>query len=96
LKNPATTTRRKNLSGAPHQRELKVQHQLTEDMFQKMLEGLEDLSPDERAILKDQDFITEDEADLIMGRRAKEEPGESVSLDEVLAEAGIPRRRRSA
>ena len=61
-----------------------------------MLEGLEDLSPEERAILKDNDFITEDEADLIMGRRAKEEPGDSVSLDDVLAKAEIPRRRRSA
>jgi hypothetical protein len=96
VKNASTTARRKNLSGTPHQRELKVKHQLTQDMFQKMLEGLEDLSPEERAILENQDFITEDEADIIMSRRAKEEPGESVSLDEVLAEAGIPRRRRTA
>lgn len=90
-----TITRRKNLSGTPHQRELKVKHQLTEDMFQKMLEGLEDLSPEERAILKDQDFITEDEADIIMGRRANEEGG-FVDADEVFRELGIPRRRRTA
>jgi len=65
LKN-GTTTRGKNLSGTPHQRELKVKHRLTEHMFQQVLEGLEDLSPEERALLNDNDFITEDEADLIM------------------------------
>jgi hypothetical protein len=95
LKN-STTTRGKKLSGTPHQRELKVKHRLTEHMFQQMLEGLEDLSPEERALLKDQDFITEDEADIIVHKRAMEEPGESVPYEEVLAENGIPLRRRSA
>jgi hypothetical protein len=90
-----TTARRKNLSGTPHQRELKVKHQLTEYMFQGMLEALENLSPEERAILKDQDFITEDEADIIMSHRAMNEPGESIPYEEVLAEAGIPLRRRA-
>ena len=66
-------------------------------MFQEMLEGLEGLSPEERAILKDPDFITEDEAEIIIHGRDLEEPaGELFSLDEVLAENGIPRRRRSA
>jgi len=93
----SSTTRRKNLSGTPHQRELKLKHKLTEAMFQEMLEGLEGLSPEERAILKDPDFITEDEADVIIHGRDLEEPaGELFSLDEVLAENGIPRRRRSA
>ena len=92
-----TIARRKNLSGTPHQRELKVKHQLTEHMFQQMLEGLEDLSPEERAMLEDPDFITEDEAERIThGRDLAEPAGKLYSLDEVLAENGIPRRRRSA
>jgi hypothetical protein len=48
----------------------------------------------ERATLKNPDFITEDEADLIYIDREPEEP--THSLDEVLAEAGIQRRRRSS
>lgn len=59
-----------------------------------MLEMLAGLTPAERRTLKDSDFITEDEADIIVSDRRSTEP--AVSLDEVLAEAGIPRRRRSA
>jgi hypothetical protein len=91
-----TAPRRKNLSGTPHQRELKVQHQLTEYMFQGMLDALAGLTPTERAILKDPDFITEDEAERIThGRDLAEPAGKLYSLDEVLAENGIPRRTRA-
>jgi hypothetical protein len=59
-----------------------------------MLEMLAGLTPAERRTLKDPNFITEDEADLIVCDRREGEP--TVSLDQVLAEAGIPRRRLSA
>jgi hypothetical protein len=61
-----------------------------------MLEMLAALTPAERQTLKDPNFITEDEADLIWSDRGLAEPGESVSVDELFAELGIPRRRRSA
>jgi hypothetical protein len=78
-----------------HQEALKAKHKLSNRQFQEMLEMLADLTPAERATLKDPDFITEDEADLIVCDRRSGEP--TFPLDEVLAENGIiPRRRRSA
>jgi hypothetical protein len=59
-----------------------------------MLEMLADLTPAERASLEEPDFITEDEADMIVSNRRINEP--TVSLDEVLAESGVPRRKRIA
>lgn len=74
---------------------LKSRHNLSESQFKQMLELLASLTSAERATLKDPDFITEDEADLIMCDRRNVEP--TVPLDEVLKEMGIPpRRRRSA
>jgi hypothetical protein len=59
-----------------------------------MLDMLAGLTPAERASLQEPDFITEDEADIIISNRRIDEP--TVSLDEVLAEACVPRRRRIA
>jgi len=74
---------------------LKSNHNLSNSQFQQMLELLASLTTAERATLKDPDFITEDEADLILCDRRDNEP--TVPLDEVLKEMGIaPRRRRSA
>jgi hypothetical protein len=82
-----------NLSG--RQEALRVKRGLSESQFHQMLELLESLTPAERATLEDPDFITEDEADLIIcGRRASDP---TFALDAVLKEMGIsPRRRRSA
>ena len=54
------------------------------------------LTPAERSTLKDPDFITEDEADLIMSDRAMNEPGPLISLDELFRENGQTRRKRRA
>lgn len=57
---------------------------------------LSQLTPAERASLKDPDFITEDEADLIVcDRRAGEK---TYPAEQVLRETGIPfpNRRRIA
>jgi hypothetical protein len=67
---------------------------LSDEMYADMLEMLKGLSAAERKTLADPDFITEDEADLIHSDRAMKEPGRSYSLDEVLQELGIPRRKR--
>jgi hypothetical protein len=77
------------------QEALKIQYNLSESQFRQMLELLASLTPAERGTLKDPDFITEDEADLIICDRRDSEP--TVPLDEFLKEMGIPpRRRRSA
>ena len=68
---------------------------LSEEQYADMLEMLTGLSAEERLTLKDPDFITEDEADLIYSDRAMKEPGRSYTLDEVFREMGIPRRKRS-
>jgi hypothetical protein len=68
---------RSNLSGREHQH---------------MLEMLAGLTPAERRQLRDPDFITEDEADIIVSNRRSKEP--SVALDQVFAEIGYTRRRR--
>ena len=58
----------------------------------RMIAGL---TPAERRTLKDPDFITEDEADLIMSDRAVKEPGKSITAEERFAEIGYtPRSRR--
>jgi hypothetical protein len=44
--------------------------------------------------LHDPNFITEDEADIIMSDRSVNEPGRSISLDELLEENGQIRRKR--
>src|SRR5580658_10522655 len=49
----------------------------------EMRELVAALTPAERRTLKDPDFITEDEADLIMSDRSLKEPGKSISLDEL-------------
>ena len=77
-----------------HQLKLKAKHDLTDQMFQDMLKMLSELTAAELATLEDPDFITEDEADMIIIGR--EPDGPTYSLDEVLAENGISRRRRSA
>lgn len=64
--------------------------------YQQMLKMLADLTPAERASLKDPDFITEDEADIIVSDRRMKEPGPRISIDELFADLGIPRHRRSA
>jgi len=76
------------------QQALKAKHKLSNRQFQQMLEMLAGLTPAERASLQEPDFITEDEADIIVSNRRIDEP--TVSLDEVLAEAGVPSRRRIA
>jgi hypothetical protein len=88
---------RKNRSGTIRQLELKAKHKLTDQMFQDMLEMLAGLTAAERETLKDADFITEDEADLIVSDRSMDVPGESTSADEIFAEYGyVPRSRRNA
>ena len=67
---------------------------LTEEQYSEMLGMLKGLSAAERKTLADPDFITEDEADLIVCYRRHNEP--TIPLDEVLKEAGIPRRQRRA
>jgi hypothetical protein len=74
--------------------ELKAKHNLTDQMFQDILEMLAGLTAAERETLKDPDFITEDEADLIVSDRRMKEGGKPVSLDELFAEEGYTRRSR--
>ena len=69
---------------------------LSVEQHQEMLEMLAGLTPAERRTLKDPDFITEDEADLIWSDRALAESGESIPADKIFAELGIPRRRPRA
>ena len=61
-----------------------------------MRELIASLSPTERRSLNDTDFITEDEADLILSDRAMKEPGESIGLDELFRENGQTRRKPRA
>jgi hypothetical protein len=73
---------------------MKTRTKLSAKQYQEMREMLAGLTPAERATLADPDFITEDEADLIVCDRRDDEP--TYSLDEVLAELGIPRRKLRA
>jgi len=59
-----------------------------------MLEMLAGLTPPERRLVKDPDFIPEDEADIIVSYWRSKEP--SVALDQVFAEIGYIRRRQRA
>jgi hypothetical protein len=84
-----------NLSASANQLALKAKHKLTHKQFGEMLEMLGDLTPAERRRLESPDFITEDEADIIVARRRRHEP--TVSLAQVLRENGlVPRRRPRA
>jgi hypothetical protein len=47
------------------------------------------LTDEERALLPDPDWVTEDDADFIMARRAEREPGKRANLEQVLRENGI-------
>jgi len=78
------------------QEELKRRHQLSDRQFGDMLEMLAGLTPAERATLRDSDFITEDEADLIVSDRRAAEPGPTISAEELFAEFGYTPRRRKA
>jgi hypothetical protein len=69
---------------------------LSAQQYREMREMLKDLTPAERALLKDPDFITEDEADLIICDRRDKEDGPSIPLEQILKEFGTaPRRRRA-
>jgi hypothetical protein len=63
---------------------------------EEMKELIASLSPAERKLLRDPNFITEDEADLIMSDRSFNEPGPRISLDQLLKENGMTRRRKKA
>jgi hypothetical protein len=67
---------------------------LSGEQEKAMPEMLAGLPPEERRTLKHPHSIIEDEADLIVCARRSDET--TVSLDEVLAEVGIRRRRLSA
>ena len=61
-----------------------------------------DLTPAERRILKDQDWIDEDESDLLLAmRREAEEGGKAIPFEQVLEEFGyklddfLPARRNA-
>jgi hypothetical protein len=75
-----------------------MKQNLSPDELREMRQMLEGLTPAERARLSDPDFITEDEADIIIcDRRLKEEGHKAVPLDTVLKRLGItPRHRKSA
>jgi hypothetical protein len=59
-----------------------------------MRELVASLAPEERALLSDPDFITEDEADVIISKRRMDEPGEWISAEELFQEFGIPPRHK--
>ena len=63
---------------------------------EEMKELIASLSPAERKLLRDPNFISEDEADLIMSDRGFNEPELTISLDELLKENGMTRRRKKA
>lgn len=75
---------------------MKTTANLSAEQYREMREMLADLTPAERASLRDPEFITEDEADIIISDRRMKEPGRWISSDELFAETGdIPRRRRA-
>jgi hypothetical protein len=59
--------------------------------YREMQKMLADLTPAERASLLDPNFITEDEADVIVCNRRMNEP--ELPLSEIFAEFGYPRRK---
>lgn len=46
------------------------------------------LTPQERALLSDPDWVTEDDADIIISLRRLRRPGRTYSLDEVMHRLG--------
>jgi len=62
---------------------------------EEMKEIIASLSPSERAMLADPNFISEDEADVIMSERSYAEGGleNTISADELFARCGISQRR---
>jgi hypothetical protein len=62
--------------------------QLSGQRHRQMTQMLSELTPAERASLDDPDFITEDEADIIVSNRRANEPGPRLSAEEIFAEFG--------
>jgi hypothetical protein len=77
--------------GTSHQLELKVRHGLSDREFAEMLEMLENLTVAERRGLENPDFITEDEADMIVINRRR--GGRSIPAEDVIAEFYPPKQR---
>jgi hypothetical protein len=75
---------------------MKTTANLSAQQYREMREMLKKLTPAERASLKDPDFITEDEADLIICDRRDKEDGPSIPLEQILKEFGTSSRRRLA
>jgi hypothetical protein len=75
---------------------MKTTTKLSGRQHRQMTEMLNELTPAERASLDDPDFITEDEADIIVSNRRANEPGPRISADEIFAEFGYTPRRRKA
>ena len=74
---------------------MKTEENLSPPSAEEMRELIASLSPAERASLNDSDFITEDEADLIMADREMKEPGEWITAEELFRQEGYtPRRLR--
>lgn len=80
------------------QLDLKILHGLSDRQFDQMLMMLEQLTADERRLLSEPDFITEDEADTIVcARREKNDHSAPVALSDALKDLDLrPRHRRSA
>jgi hypothetical protein len=73
---------------------MKTTGNLSAEQYRDMLQMLKDLTPKERASLADPDFITEDEADIIVSNRRANEPGRRISADQLFAEVGYKPRSR--
>jgi hypothetical protein len=74
---------------------MKIIANLSAQEYREMREMLKNLTPAERASLEDPEFITEDEADLIICDRREKTDGPSIPLEQILKEFGTsPRRRR--
>jgi hypothetical protein len=74
-----------------HQLELKARHRLSDREFAEMLEMLGALTPEEKRGLEAPDFITEDEADMIVVNRRR--GGRGIPAEEVIAEFRPPKQR---
>ena len=59
----------------------------------EMKDLIASLSPSERAILRDPNFITEDEADIIVTQRTMNELEPTITFDELLRQEGRVRKR---
>jgi hypothetical protein len=74
---------------------MKTEANLGTPSARQMRDIIAGLTPAERRTLKDPNFVTEAEADLIMSDHALHE-GPAIPLEDVLKELGIPRRPRRA